>query len=216
MQLPSRPSPRARGRVPVRGDVVRTQIVQTAYRLFVDRGFADVSIEQIADAARISRRTIYNKFLNKSDIYRAAFEPVLAELELAAMFEVPSFDDPREVLHYHAATIRELLDRPELIDMLRVLVHEAQKQRWLAHAYVTRFRIPIRARFRADMARLVAAGRLPPRDVGLLADQFFATTLGLLAFPRLLQLDAGSSPEASDALLRASVDSLLAGWGVSH
>jgi TetR/AcrR family transcriptional regulator, regulator of autoinduction and epiphytic fitness len=216
MQLPTRPNPEARGRVPVRGDVVRTQIVQTAYRLFVDRGFADVSIEQIADAARISRRTVYNKFLNKSGIYRAAFEPVLAELELAAMFEVPPFDDARQVLHYHAATIRDLLDRPELIDMLRVLVHEAQKQRWLAHAYVTRFRIPIRSRFRDDMTRLIAAGRLPPRDVSLLTDQFFATTLGLLIFPRLLRLEAGTSPEASDALLRASVDGLLASWGVAH
>ena len=216
MQLRSRPAPRARDRVPVRGDVVRTQIVQTAYRLFVDRGFADVSIEQIADAAGISRRTVYNKFLNKPDIYQAAFEPVLAELELAAMFEVPPFDDPRQVLHHYAAAIRELLDYPGLIEMLRVLVHEAQKQRWLAHAYVTRFRIPIRSRFRDDMARLVAAGRLPPRDVELLADQFFATTLGLLIFPRLLRLEVGATPEASDALLRVSVDGLLAGWGVLH
>jgi TetR/AcrR family transcriptional regulator of autoinduction and epiphytic fitness len=216
MQLPSRPLPRARGRVPVRGDVVRTQIVQTAYRLFVEHGFSQVSIEQIADAARISRRTVYNKFLNKSDVYRAAFEPVLGELELAAMFDVPQSDDPRDVLHHYAATIRALLDRPELIDMMRVLVHEAERQRWLAQAYVTRFRLPIRRRFRADMLRLIEAGRLPRRDVAELAEQFFATTLGLLAFPRLLRLDGGGSPAAADALLRHSVDALLAGWGVRH
>lgn len=212
----SRPPARARDRAPVRGDVVRTQIVHTAYRLFVDHGFSDVSIEQIADAARISRRTVYNKFLNKSDVYRAAFEPVLAELELAAMFDVPGADDPHEILHHYATTMRDLVDRPELIEMLRVLVHEAKRQRWLAHAYVTRFRLPIRRRFRADMARLIDSGRLPPRDVGLMADQFFATVLGLLILPRLLRLDGGSPPAAADALLHHSVDALLADWADRH
>ena len=216
MQLPSRPLPRARGRAAVRGDVVRTQIIETAYRLFIEHGFGEVSIEQIADAARISRRTVYNKFLNKSDIYRAAFEPVLAELELAALTEIPRSDDPRQVLNDFAAMMRDLLERPELIDMMRVLVHEAEKQRWLAQAYVARFRIPIRARLRAELVRLVKAGKLPRRDVGLMADQFFATTLGLLAFPRLLRLDAGISPDASDALLSTSIDALLADWGVGH
>ena len=61
----------------------------------------------------------------------------------------------------------------------------------------------------------MVAGKLPPRDVGPLSDQFFAMTLGVLAFPRLVQLDGGSPLETGDALLRAAIDSLFDRWRAS-
>jgi AcrR family transcriptional regulator len=192
-----------------RGRVVRDKIMCAAYRLFVERGFDGVSIEQIADAAGLSRRTIYNKFASKTEIYRVAFEPALARLQLAASVSPSSSNDPQDVLRHYTSAACALLRCPELIEVLRVLVYDSDRQPWLAQAYVDRVRRPIRSRFADEITRLVTLGALPHHDVHILTERFFATLLGLLAFPRLLQLDAGDGDAAAAEFMRASVESLL-------
>ena len=200
------------GASPARGRVVRDRIMRAAYRLFVERGFDGVSIEQIADAAGLSRRTIYNKFASKAEIYRVAFEPALARLELAASVSPSSSNDPQDVLCHYMSAACALLRCPELIEVLRVLVYDADRHPWLAQAYVERVRIPIRSRFADEITRLVTLGALPDHDVRILTERFFATLLGLLAFPRLLQLDARDGDTAAAAFMRESVESLFTAW----
>jgi len=89
MSRPSRQSPPPRGRRPGRpiagGESVRDSLLQTARDLFLARGFASVSLRQIAAATGSSPATIHYYFGDKLGLYRAMLEgavaPVVAALQ---------------------------------------------------------------------------------------------------------------------------------------
>ena len=78
-------SPRRPGRPAAGGDSVRDSLLQTARDLFLARGFAAVSIRQIAAAAGSSPATIHYHFGDKLGLYRAmldaAMVPVMDALQ---------------------------------------------------------------------------------------------------------------------------------------
>lgn len=68
--------------------VRRTQIIEAAARLFVDRDPAEVPFEEIADAAGVSRALVYNYFGDRGGLLAAVylhhFDAVNARLRAAA------------------------------------------------------------------------------------------------------------------------------------
>jgi len=75
---PLRRRPRRPGR-PAGGDAnVRENLLETARRLFLARGFAPVTIRQIAAAAGSSPATIHYHFGDKLGLYRAMLEAAIA------------------------------------------------------------------------------------------------------------------------------------------
>lgn len=104
----------------------RDHVIDVAFELFLERGYEQVTIEEIADAAGISPRTFYRYFDAKdgvlAEVGRAAMDQVVIRLEptdepppvellartLAEVF-VGSLDFPRVELY-----VRLLRERPEL------------------------------------------------------------------------------------------------------
>lgn len=48
--------------------VVRSLLAQTAMQLFAERGFDETTVEEVAAAAGVSRRTLFNYFRTKEDL----------------------------------------------------------------------------------------------------------------------------------------------------
>src|ERR1700675_1986151 len=59
----------------------RGAIVEAAVRLFLERGFGAVSMDELAEAAGVARRTLYNQFTNKEEIFREMLLRVSGQLE---------------------------------------------------------------------------------------------------------------------------------------
>jgi AcrR family transcriptional regulator len=51
-----------------RREQTRTAIADAAVALFIERGFAETTMEEVADAAGVSRRTAYRHFPSKDDL----------------------------------------------------------------------------------------------------------------------------------------------------
>lgn len=73
-----RPGGRGPGRPIAGGASVRDSLLQTARELFLARGFASVSIRQIAAAAGSSPATIHYHFGDKLGLYRAMLDAAIA------------------------------------------------------------------------------------------------------------------------------------------
>jgi len=48
----------------------REAIIEAAGRLFLERGFGSVSMDDLAKTAGVARRTLYNQFATKEDMAR--------------------------------------------------------------------------------------------------------------------------------------------------
>jgi AcrR family transcriptional regulator len=60
--------------ITTRGEKTRAEIVQAAYRLFLEQGYHGTSMRQIAQEAGIAVGGIYNHFSSKEDIYMAVLQ----------------------------------------------------------------------------------------------------------------------------------------------
>lgn len=61
-------APRSAGRP--KDPAKRQAIMQAASRLFLERGYGEASMEAIAQAARVSKLTLYSHFTDKADLFR--------------------------------------------------------------------------------------------------------------------------------------------------
>jgi len=76
----------------------REQITDAALRLFAERGFDGVTIDQIAHVADVSRRTFFRYFARKEDVLIAWKQQMADELR-AALAGRPAGEPPLEAVH---------------------------------------------------------------------------------------------------------------------
>jgi len=94
-------------------------LVETAFDLFVERGFTNVSMEEVAQAAGVSRSTLYRRFPTKEDLV----------LEVPTRWMVV-FDHAVEALPLDAS-IADAIGRP----VLAVAAHIDQHKEIVRTAY---------------------------------------------------------------------------------
>src|ERR1700730_10166268 len=61
----------------------REAIVAAAEQLFLGRGFGAVSMDDLAEASGLARRTLYNQFASKEEIFREMLARLSSQLEQA-------------------------------------------------------------------------------------------------------------------------------------
>src|ERR1700720_2871863 len=108
----------------------REAIVEAASRLFLERGFGSVSMDELAEAAGLARRTLYNQFTSKEEIFRDMLLRVSGQLEDAFPPGIETQGDVEEVLRLVARMILELHGRPEDPGFLRMVVADARQFPW--------------------------------------------------------------------------------------
>src|SRR5205807_10250328 len=52
----------------------RERLIEAAARVFADKGFATTSLDEVADAAGLTKGAVYSNFENKEDLVRAVLE----------------------------------------------------------------------------------------------------------------------------------------------
>ena len=70
----------------------RDALVQAARGLFADRGYADVSTPEIAEAANVTRGALYHQFSDKRDLFLAVVEAVETDATQRLMAAVSATD----------------------------------------------------------------------------------------------------------------------------
>ncbi|GGF12609.1 hypothetical protein GCM10011611_17800 [Aliidongia dinghuensis] len=149
----------------------REAIVEAAERLFLERGFGTVSMDDLAEAAGVVRRTLYNQFTSKEEIFREMLLRVSGQLENALPPGIETQGNVEEVLHLIARAILDLHARPGYLGFLRMVVADSRQFPWIAEAFAAVME-PQSERFVRYLAHLTEMGVLDCRNPVLAVRQF--------------------------------------------
>jgi AcrR family transcriptional regulator len=146
---------------------VRTRILTAMARLAADKGYAAVTIDDLARAARISKRTFYDHFTDKERCLLAAYEAAASNVYEAA--ERAAAQDPRSWRHridtVIATYLKALAAAPEMTRVFHVEIQAAGPEALDLH-------LEVNLRYAALLRRIVKDGgerKLPqPLAIALL------------------------------------------------
>jgi AcrR family transcriptional regulator len=108
-----------------KGERTRQAIMEAAYDLFLEQGYAATSMRQIAERAGLALGGIYNHFLNKDAIFcELILERHPYRQILPIMLSTPA-DDPESFVRSAAQTmVDELGKRPDFIKLMLIEIVE--------------------------------------------------------------------------------------------
>lgn len=87
--------------------VVRSLLARTAIELFAAKGFDNTTLDEVAAAAGVSRRTLFNYFRNKEDLALSGLDEQ-GELIAARLAERPADDDAWTALRAAFQVLEEI------------------------------------------------------------------------------------------------------------
>jgi TetR/AcrR family transcriptional regulator, mexJK operon transcriptional repressor len=171
---------------------LETTILGAATTAFLADGYAATTIEAIARACGVAKRTIYARWSGKSALFLAVLERLMAKwLSDAGDWDVAA--DLEIALNDAASRILVIALTPEAVALNRLLVAESARFPELPVMMHQAGAGEGTTRIAAMLNRAIAQGRLPPRDTIFAAEQFLHL---VLAGPQRRALGLGPKLDA--------------------
>lgn len=163
----------------VKRSLTEQTIAEKAAVLFKERGFAQVSVRQIAKASLVSEKTVFNYFPYKELIVLAGIQPALAEFMDEIQGQIDAITEPTEVLRNFGVRLADLCTAAP--DSMAIVVSELLTLDPNRLALAMRYLPDLYGPIRTVMILARAQGKLRPEiGVELATDFFLSSVLNLV------------------------------------
>jgi len=162
----------------------RAAVVEAARSLFLRQGYAATTMEHIAAAAGLTKRTLYNNYGDKEALFTEILSEVIAVAEAFARGLHEEFTvgidaaNLREEFYELGRRLALGILRPEVIALRRLLIGEAREFPVLAEEYFHRAPDQVLEALAAGFAHLRRVGLLRVADARRAAAQFAYLVVG--------------------------------------
>ena len=189
-------APRRGGR-PTRSDAAALgeRILAVATERFLGQGFGATSIEAVAAACGISKRTFYHRFRDKPDLFRAVVRRLIVRWMMPFDAQHAEGMPLDETLRQMAQQILAAALSPEALALYRLLITEAPRFPELAQITTEQSAAAGGQRLAAVLERETRAGRLALEDAAFAAEQFVTM---VLAVPRRRAMGLGPAMKSTE------------------
>ncbi|MEQ1931672.1 MAG: TetR/AcrR family transcriptional regulator [Parvularculaceae bacterium] len=106
-------------------DEKETAIIEAARKTFLARGFDSASMDAIALSAGVSKRTVYNRFRSKEELFAAAINESCKRLMPKDVDEIEAHLPPRDFIRQMSSIIVHGIFSDESIALRRIATFEA-------------------------------------------------------------------------------------------
>ncbi|MFI5952164.1 TetR/AcrR family transcriptional regulator [Cryptosporangium sp. NPDC051539] len=155
---------------------IKYRISETAMALFLDEGYANVTVEAVAEASDVSRRTVFRHFESKDELVFPDHAERLGLVERCLVESAPDADPVEVVIAATEESLREFISRPDLVlrrYQLTRVVPELRKREVIEHErYVALTRSFLRDHLAPD------APPFQPMGLAALIDAIHRSALG--------------------------------------
>jgi len=163
-------------------------------------------MDELAEAAGVARRTLYNQFARKEDIFREMLLGVSDQLEDAVPTGIETQGDVEGVLRLIAQVILDLHKNPEYLGFLRMVVADSRQFPWIAKEFAA-VMDPQTDRLIRYLAHLNAMGILECRNPTLAAHQFMGMLNEFSLWPWMM--GRGGSPVSGEDVVEETIQMFL-------
>jgi AcrR family transcriptional regulator len=182
--------------------------------LFLQKGYAGTTMEEIAVLAGLAKRTLYNNYADKGALFTQIITDAIAFAEryaqgLAADFEDITAANLPAALHDLGRRLALAILRPEVISLRRLLIGEVRSFPEFAEEYFDAAPGRVLVALAAGFEKLTKAGLLAATDTGRAAEQFAYLVVGA-PLDRAILLGKIPGKEQITQCAREGVDTFLA------
>ncbi|MGW4061109.1 TetR/AcrR family transcriptional regulator [Amycolatopsis sp. NPDC004747] len=190
----------------------RALIVAAATALFLELGYDRTSLARIAERSGVSRATLFKQFPTKA----ALFDAIVTESwSTAGEEEPPPAGNVVEGLATIGRRYAELLGRPRMTDLFRIVIAELPRFPELAHAQFSHGKLPYFESVRSYLRAEHEAGTVRIEDVDLAATQFLGMIANYVFWPALLVPGWAVSAERVTQVVDEAVRTTAARYAVA-
>jgi TetR/AcrR family transcriptional regulator, mexJK operon transcriptional repressor len=190
-------------------------IAAAALRLFLRDGYERTSVDAIAAEAGVSKRTIYNRYVDKENLFlsvlRGTFAAMLATFRRIADAHLTEVTDVEaDLTAFVREAARTVTMAPERLALIRLILTEAPYFPALIRQEAGQE--GMRGTLARSLAGLAQSGRLAVTDPDEAADHLFALTFGQASYWSMFAGEPLSEPEV-DRIVTSGVRVFLRAYG---
>lgn len=191
----------------------RAAIMAAATSLFAQSGYAGASLAKIADAAGVSKATLFKQFPTKAELFEAMVgEQWTPADELQGPVPI---GDPRAGLVQIGRRYVALLTRPGMVELFRLVIAEAPRFPELGKAHFELGKQPFWRSVRDYLRAEAAGGNVVLQNPDMAATQFLGMISDNVFWPRLLLMDWAPTHRAMDRVVTEAADTMIARYGAT-
>jgi AcrR family transcriptional regulator len=185
------------------------RVIACAARLFMERGYAGVSIEAVAAEAGVGKNTIYRRHATKADLFQAVVDEQM-RMRLRAPEEIEAGDLAGSLRRLASLLVAAALN-PETTALQRLVIAEAERFPEIAAICLDRAFRPAIALARSVLERH-AGKQATSADLDFAAEQFVAAIVYGPHLHALMGRRDLTMAEAAEHYADRAVALFLGGW----
>ncbi|QQG37066.1 MAG: TetR/AcrR family transcriptional regulator [Micavibrio aeruginosavorus] len=190
----------------------RRAILEAAARLFLERGFTATSMDAIAEAAPVSKPTLYSHFKDKGDLFGAVINGRCCSLMKSLYEHVNAEESIETSLRAIAESFFDLIYAAEAISLYRIIISELNQFPMLGQTLYSEGPTKILCLLSAFFAQQNEKGVLSLDDPEMAARLFLSMLKGDYHMQCLLGIKQSISPEERARIIDAAIPLFIAGY----
>ena len=194
-------------------DLKRYAIVQAATRLFLSNNYRSVSMDKIAQAAPVSKATLYNHFDSKNALLAAVVSELCGALLQTITQTLSTTDNVAQNLQKIAEVFVELLYSSDGLAIYRLVVAESHEFPELGQMLYDNGAKLALSQLETYLQHLNDSGRFDIPNAYFAADAFFSLLKGDSHFKCLLGIQTAPTDIEKAQLIESATTFFLRGIG---
>ncbi|GAA3935533.1 TetR/AcrR family transcriptional regulator [Litoribacillus peritrichatus] len=189
----------------------RHAILNGAKQAFIDQGFAATSMDHVASIAGVSKRTVYNHFSSKEDLFSAIVLELVALFSQSMAFTFQADRPVRDQLIAIADAKIQVMLNEDLVQLARLVLSETIRSPDKMCALMDKAQEgdDLFSRFLEEARQ---QGALQIEDICFASNQFTSLIKGAVFWPVVVMGQPKPSKEAQAVIVERTVDMFLASY----
>lgn len=195
-----------------RGSSTPDRIIAAARSLFLERGYRETSLDDVAADAGVTKPTVYSHFQSKEGLLLAMVEAHVTENARVLSTSLTSSGDPRADLHNFGTVFLSRLLNKDATCWRRLAMAEAREHPEIGKAVFAAGPARVLKAIAGFLKQETESGRLACDDPALAAEQFVGMLMGI----NPIRESAGQpipGPAKQAQICSAAVSTFMAAFG---